>query len=95
MKFLKSPNEEDYLIFGRTLREERLRRNQSIDDVLSSLPLSARQITELEEGGSHSFYGFQAKLAACRRYAESLGMDLERVVIKLVDPEPLPHETVH
>lgn len=68
-------------IDGQKLKAAREAKGQSILEMAASLTLSRDQIKYIEEGGDKAFYTPAHKLLAVRKYANSLGIPYEEVVI--------------
>ncbi len=87
------PSEERDLIQGpgRRLRAERERQSLDIDDIVSQLKLSRRQIEALEHDRYHDLPGTTFVRGFIRNYAKQLGLDAEPLLHQL--ETVLPRET--
>lgn len=68
--------DKDTFIDGGLLREQREIRGWTINDIAMRACLSAKQIQQLEEGGSESFYSSAVKLTAAKKVAALLGVSM-------------------
>ncbi|MEW9900194.1 RodZ domain-containing protein [Chitinivorax sp. PXF-14] len=90
------PSEERDLIQGpgRRLRAERERQSLDIDDIVSQLKLSRRQIEALEHDRYHDLPGTTFVRGFIRNYAKQLGLDAEPLLHQLETVLPREAEPV-
>lgn len=67
-------------INGHLLRVQRETRGWTMTDLAVRSCLSIKQIRQLEEGGSESFYSDAVKLTAAKKVAALLGLSIEQVL---------------
>jgi transcriptional regulator with XRE-family HTH domain len=79
-------SDHDMSIDGSLLRLQRESRGWTMTDMAVRSCLSVKQIRQLEEGGSESFYSEAVKLTAAKKVASLLGLSTEQV---LGQPQPL------
>jgi transcriptional regulator with XRE-family HTH domain len=68
--------DKDTFIDGGLLRKQRETRGWTINDMAMRACLSVKQIRQLEEGGSESFYSAAVKLTAAKKVAALLGVSM-------------------
>ena len=82
---------QDAILNGDALRLAREAKQLSVADLAIKTCMSSRQIRQLEEGETSSFYSLQVKLTAAKRVADVLGMKPEALFIQPhVDLPPEP-----
>jgi len=79
-------SDHDMSIDGSLLRLQRESRGWTMTDMAVRSCLSVKQIRQLEEGGSESFYSEAVKLTAAKKVASLLGLSTAQV---LGQPQPL------
>ena len=83
--------QQDATLNGDALRSAREAKGLTEGDLAIRTCMSTRQIRQLEEGGTSSFYSLQVKLTAARRVAEVLGLSSDQLFIQphvVVQAEP-------
>lgn len=94
-------NDPDSPINGSLLRLQRESRGWTLNDMAHRSCLSLKQVQQLEEGGSESFYSEAVKLTAAKKVASLLGLPAEQATSQptpslatsldpLVKPQPMP-----
>jgi transcriptional regulator with XRE-family HTH domain len=78
--------EHDTSIDGSLLRLQRETRGWTMTDMAMRSCLSIKQIRQLEEGGSESFYSEAVKLTAAKKVASLLGLSTEQVLSQSARP---------
>jgi transcriptional regulator with XRE-family HTH domain len=73
-------SDHDAFINGHLLRSQRETRGWTMTDMAMRSCLSIKQIRQLEEGGSESFYSDAVKLTAAKKVASLLGLSVEQAV---------------
>jgi transcriptional regulator with XRE-family HTH domain len=73
-------SDHDTSIDGSLLRLQRETRGWTMTDMAVRSCLSIKQIRQLEEGGSESFYSDAVKLTAAKKVASLLGLSVEQVL---------------
>ncbi len=73
-------SDHDTSIDGSLLRLQRETRGWTMTDMAVRSCLSIKQIRQLEEGGSESFYSDAVKLTAAKKVASLLGLSVEQVM---------------
>jgi len=71
--------DKDMSIDGDLLRKQREIRGWTVNDIAMRACLSVKQIRQLEEGGSESFYSPAVKLTAAKKVASLLGISIAPV----------------
>ena len=73
-----TPAEQESTIIGAALRLAREARGWTLGDMAMHSCMSIRQIRQLEEGGSSSFYSVSVKLTAVKKVGTLLGLTQEQ-----------------
>lgn len=73
-----TPIEQESTINGVALRLAREARGWALSDMATRSCMSTRQIRQLEEGGSSSFYSVSVKLTAVKKVGALLGLSQEQ-----------------
>ena len=73
-----TPVEQESTINGAALRLAREARGWTLSDMATRSCMSIRQIRQLEEGGSSSFYSVSVKLTAVKKVGALLGLGQEQ-----------------
>lgn len=73
-----TPVEQESTINGAALRLAREARGWTLSDMATRSCMSIRQIRQLEEGGSSSFYSVSVKLTAVKKVGSLLGLTQEQ-----------------
>lgn len=74
--------EQEASINGELIRLTRESRGWVLGDLATRACMSVRQIRQLEEGGTSSFYSLGVKVTAAKRVASLLGLAPEQVFVK-------------
>nr|WP_315227229.1 helix-turn-helix transcriptional regulator [uncultured Limnohabitans sp.] len=86
-------SDHDTSIDGSLLRLQRETRGWTMTDMAVRSCLSIKQIRQLEEGGSESFYSDAVKLTAAKKVASLLGLSVEQVLGQPARSLPLSSDT--
>ena len=86
-------SDHDTSIDGSLLRLQRETRGWTMTDMAVRSCLSIKQIRQLEEGGSESFYSDAVKLTAAKKVASLLGLSVEQVLGQPARSVPLSSDT--
>lgn len=81
---------QESAINGELIRLTRESRGWALGDLATRSCMSIRQIRQLEEGGTSSFYSPGVKVTAAKRVAALLGLSQEQVFASSVDPHAEP-----
>ncbi len=82
-------SDHDASIDGRLLRLHRETRGWTMTDMAMRSCLSIKQIRQLEEGGSDSFYSDSVKLTAAKKVGAVLGLSAAQVLSQSTQPLPV------
>lgn len=72
-------SDKDISFDGGLLRKQREIRGWTVNDIAARACLSVKQIRQLEEGGSESFYSAAVRLTAAKKVASLLGVSITPV----------------
>ena len=72
-------SDKDISFDGGLLRKQREIRGWTVNDIAARACLSVKQIRQLEEGGSESFYSPAVRLTAAKKVASLLGVSINPV----------------
>jgi len=72
-------SDKDISFDGDLLRKQRENRGWTVNDIAARACLSVKQIRQLEEGGSESFYSSAVRLTAAKKVASLLGVSITPV----------------
>jgi transcriptional regulator with XRE-family HTH domain len=72
-------SDKDITFDGDLLRKQREIRGWTVNDIAARACLSVKQIRQLEEGGSESFYSSAVRLTAAKKVASLLGVSITPV----------------
>ncbi len=79
-------SQEEPFINGELLRLRREARGWVLNDMATHACMSVKQIRQLEEGGTSSFYSVAVKVTAAKKVGALLGLSADEVLAKDVDP---------
>lgn len=79
-------SQEEIFINGELLRLRREARGWVLNDMATRACMSVKQIRQLEEGGTSSFYSGAVKVTAAKKVGALLGLSAEEVFAKNAEP---------